>query len=523
MQQPHTSSVGSTVKKMLHGEHLLIVLLMAGAVLIGALTVRDYGVSGDEADIYRYSDYALHAYSFILQPGHLPPFNTNLNLYGPAYYMAAELAAGVLKALIPAWSSSIAWHFVYFLTFLAGGLALYLLSKRWVSELSATCVTLLFLSQPLLWGHAFINPKDIPFMAFFTGAVYSGLRMTDSYKGSLRPDARLIFAAVLLGFTISFRVLGPLAGIIVLGYAVHETGWKSVGMAVPYLGLAAACTYLTWPYLWGAVVAHYLNSATTMAQFPYAGDILFGGQLYKATELPWTYFPTFVGIQLTEPALLLSGCGLAASALLLFKKRTAGPLALFLAWFLAPALLIIASGAPLYDNARQLYFLLPPLFIVAGTAFDRLFVLLTHPASKAAVVLVATLPGILLGIRLHPYEYVYYNILVGGTGGAYRKYEMDYWGISYKEITDYLNRTAPEGSNILVFGPEQIVAQYARPDLNVFIPADQPAAAYDYVAFLTRENLDQRRCKEAQTIEAVERRGAILSVLKSIPRDAVCR
>ena len=133
------------------------------------------------------------------------------------------------------------------------------------------------------------------------------------------------------------------------------------------------------------------------------------------------------------------------------------------------------------------------------------------------------MPGILLGIRLHPYEYVYYNSLVGGTGGAYRNYEMDYWGISYKEITHYINLTAPQGSNILVFGPEQDVALYARPDLHVFIPADQAKAVYDYVAFLTRANLDERRCKGAETIHAVERRGAVLSTLKIIPPGADCR
>lgn len=523
MQKSNSPSVRSIAWRVLRGEHLFLILLMAAAVVIGALTLRDYGVSWDEADIYRYGDYALRAYAFVLHPGQLQPFETNLNLYGPAYYMLVDLVAGVLRIVVPAWSSINAWHFVYFLTFLAGALALYGLSKRWMSGLSATAVTLLFLSQPLLWGHAFINPKDIPFMAIFTGAVYCGLRAVDHFVASARLSGTLILAAIVLGFAISFRVLGPLAGVIVVAYAIRRLGWQAMPMAGLYLGLAAVFTYLTWPYLWNGLVPHYFQSVTTMAQFPFASNILFDGQLYKATALPWTYFPALLGIQLTEPALVLAVSGIATAALLALKHRTPGPLALFLVWFLAPALLIVGSGAPLYDNGRQLYFLLPPLFIVGGTALERAFGLLTHPAIRASLLLVLALPGILLGIRLHPYEYVYYNLFVGGTGGAYRRFEMDYWGISYKEITDYLNSTAPHGSNILVFGPEQIVAAYARPDLHVFIPADQPKAIYNYVAFLSRANLDERRCKGAEIIKTVERRGAVLSLLKNVPADAVCR
>lgn len=503
--------------------HIPIIVLLTAALVVGLFTAPHYGQSWDEADIYRYSRYALGAYAFILHPGDLAPFDTNLNLYGPAYYMAANILAGALIRLIPAWTAENAWHFVYFLTFLGGALALYLLSRRWLSELGATTVALLYLSQPLLWGHAFINPKDIPFMSFFIGAIYSGLKMVDNYRESLKLNARVIVAALLLGWTMSFRVLGPLAGLLVLAYAAYTLRCKAAGMALPYLGLSLVTAYLTWPYLWSGMPSHYEESITTMAQFPFASNILFGGQIYKANGLPWDYFPTLLGIQLTEPMLALVLFGLASSTLMWLKKGVAGPLALFLGWFLLPALIILALGSPLYDNARQLYFLLPPLFILAGTAVEQLFALLSHPLAKAGLILLAALPGILISIRLHPYEYVYYNALVGGTGGAYRKFEMDYWGISFKEITDYLNATAPLGANVLVYGPEQVVEQYARPDLHIYIPADQPLAVYDYVAFLTRANVDERRCKGTEPVKVIERRGAVLSVLKRVPRDADCR
>lgn len=509
--------------KLLQRRHRPIVLLLIAAFLIGVVTVRDYGESWDEADIYRYSQYSLQAYTHFFHAADLRPFNTNLNLYGPGYYMLTGLASRLLTTLIPAWSPVDAWHFCYFLTFLGGATALYLLSRRWTSDLSALGVTLLFLSQPLLWGHSFINPKDIPFMAFFSGAVYTGLRMIDIQRSSFRFDWNLMLAAVLLGLTAAFRAVGPLAGLIVLGYGAYVLRGRSIGLGAIYVGSAAVTTYLSWPYLWSGVVAHYFESISTMAEFPFSTQILFQGHLYMADTLPWSYYPTFLAIQLSEPALLLIGLGFVGSLLLLFKERTLGPLPLVAAWFLAPAIYIVGSRSPLYDNARQLLFLLPPLFILAGVALERLFTLLPQPAIRGAILLGAALPGILLSIRLHPYEYVYYNILTGGTGGAYRQYELDYWGTSFKEVTEYLDSTAAPGVNVLAFGPEQLVEQYARPDIHVFIPGDQPEATYSYAAILTRDNLDLRRCKGAVPIYSVERRGAVFALLKAIPEGSECR
>jgi hypothetical protein len=36
-------------------------------------------------------------------------------------------------------------------------------------------------------------------------------------------------------------------------------------------------------------------------------------------------------------------------------------------------------------------------------------------------------------VRLHPYQAVYYNALVGGLSAANGRYETEYWGSSYRE------------------------------------------------------------------------------------------
>ena len=71
--------------------HLPILVLLAGAFLVGYLWLDDYGMSWDEPDIYRYGEYSLNAYQYLFHPQDLRPFDTNLNYYGPAYFMIVTL------------------------------------------------------------------------------------------------------------------------------------------------------------------------------------------------------------------------------------------------------------------------------------------------------------------------------------------------------------------------------------------------------------------------------------------------
>ncbi len=99
-------------------------------------------------------------------------------IYGAAYLLVGRNVTRLLQALtgIDAWT---VWHLTNFLAFELGVLFLYLLCKRWMRPPAATFASALYLTQPVIWGHAFINPKDMPFATLFILAVYSGFRMVD--------------------------------------------------------------------------------------------------------------------------------------------------------------------------------------------------------------------------------------------------------------------------------------------------------------------------------------------------------
>lgn len=331
--------------------------------------------------------------------------------------------------------------------------------------------------------------------------------------GALRFVAGVAPAGILLGLTTSIRVLGPLAGLIVAAYAIWKLRRGSIPVLAAYAIIAALGMYLSWPYLWPDPLGHFVESVRVMAEYPWQGLVLFNGVMYTSTDIPRSYLPVLLGIQLTEPVWFLFALGL---GLALFQAVRGGAwarglLLLALAWFALPLAAFIGTRAPLYDNFRQVIFILPPVFMLAGVVFDRI----KRPLLQAGLIALVVLPGIVDGLRLHPYEYTYYNRFIGGELGAFRKFELDYWGTSYRAAADYLNQVAPANASIWVEGPAHLVQLYARPDLKIFSTYEaERAPRYDYVVALTRFNLDEQSYPNAPIVFTIGRDQALFTVIK---------
>ena len=119
------------------------------------------------------------------------------------------------------------------------------------------------------------------------------------------------------------------------------------------------------------------------------------------------------------------------------EKR--GLIELTILWFIIPLLGFIILRSALYDNFRQIIFILPPVFWLAGVAFEKI----KNTKWQIALVTLCLIPGIVGIVRLHPYEYIYYNSFIGGMDGAQGRFELDYWGTSYREAAEYVNKIAP--------------------------------------------------------------------------------
>jgi hypothetical protein len=651
--------------------YLAVTLLVLVNLWVGWRSAGDYGVSWDERRRFRYAVQSLSAYF----QGTKIDDSLAGDEKGAAYVMAAKLGADLFNNLRADWGEMEAFHFVHFLSFQVGILALFLLCLRGMSGWAAFGTTLLFSTQPLLWGHAFINPKDIPFMALFLASLVAGLHMADRLQarhiqvmtaspaaglaasatpqafgdllasdwrgagwkrrwlaaaglllafsllllltfgrsfvkeliaqiivsayaapaGSLvgqifarlaenmrsvpvtnyvqralsyyprlalgllgaswavalalslgalpatrawlwrsqvqptfspRPfwrifrasltDLSLLAAAVILGFTSATRVLGPAAGALVAAYFLYKSGRAAIPALTAYALVALAVMYLLWPEMWAAPAATFLSSLRRAADFPWTGKVRFAGADYWATGLPASYLPVLMAIQFTEPAIGLIVLGLGT---VIWQKSQRTHLTLMnAAWFLVPISLAIALHTPMYDNFRHFLFAIPPLFYFAGLGLQAIFNRLRQPLWRGAILAALVLPGAVWIARLHPYEYVYYNQLVGGVRGAAGQYEMDYWATSYKQAIAQLNQIAPQDARIVVADGAQIVNQYIRPDLRVyrFNLSQAEKEAYDYAVLLGRNDKDLKRYRSSLVVIQVGREGAIFSTVKKL-------
>lgn len=623
------------MKKILRSEYLPVLLLIAVNLVVGTLTLSHYGETWDEQNYYFYADQSLKAYAGLFQPGFIPTFDPTLRYYGPVFTMPAVL----LWRAFPGIVISDFQHAINWLAFQAALVTFYLLARRWLDGWASFGATLLLAAQPLLWGHAFINPKDTPFMAGFLACIYSGLKMVDALDNmdspppgperfttdilrrdlaALRPSTRRLLAVLTAGGILAAAALAFLLNaawpeippafrddasaaeltIYLRGLAAQLRGlsflalftwlilrwlalarlpftraaltgeasayirsvWRclrhpaifiaglllGLSLSIRLLAFAAAALvglllflrhradflpaltayglvslpvmYITWPYLWQEPLVRFLVALRVMANFPWPGRTLFDGTYYSPEMLPNHYLPTIWGIQLTEPLLALALLGLLCFMVLAWRRRLGRDLGPVISlWLLLPLSAILLAGPSLYDNARQLYFILPPLFLLAGLALQALFGWIRHKVPRAALLLLAALPGWIGIASLHPYQYIYYNRLVGGTTSVERRFELDYWGLSYRETAAYLNAELSQGARALVIGPEASLWRFTRPDIQVVGEAEAGDLPVPFhLVTLTRNDADLLYFPDAPVIFSVERQGATLSVVKLI-------
>jgi hypothetical protein len=664
-----TSQFMDRTKHIIANDYFPIIVLITINIIIGMLIFTDYGESWDEQLRFQYAERSLAAYTGA-EKG-LSNEKGQFNEKGAFYVMVAKLGSDAMRVIDDRLQPIEAWHFIHFLSFLLGVFFLYKLCLKFIGKGGAFFTALLFNTQPVLWGHAFINPKDIPFMAFFLGSVTLGMGMVDYFSnlikqspppvtnplaevntamhkdwirtskrrqiiyialvgsgvcilillvlfaGNIRefysaliryaydPSAKnllselfsrlaenrytipaeiyiqkantlyfrfvwlyfrfvLVFlffltvfkfpsgflviwrvmvkpffiqigqslinlhvaaAGIILGMCTSIRILGPASGMLVGLYFLLKCKWKAVPVLLGYFGIAMLVTYLTWPYLWGAPIQNLLRSLMVASDFPWGGKVLFAGVEYSATTLPRSYLPVLLAIQTPEFSLILFLSGLMIVALGIVSKKLEWQKWLVIAlWFFSPLLAVIIIRPTVYDNFRQFLFILPPAFIFIGASVQWILDHVHNRLLTIILMIALLVPNIYTLVKLHPYQYLYYNNLVGGLQGAFRRFDTDYWATSYKEATRFLNMTAPPGSKVVVVGPSQIVEDYARKDLEI---KDLDTMDYSsrnplgiaepyYAVILSRYNYDQTLLPDAPVMFSTGREAAIFSVVKIV-------
>lgn len=510
------------MSRFLKNQYTPFLLLLAINLVAGILTFKDFGVSWDEPLFYNYADsiriaYTPQAFSpgfdFYQVFGRSPEDH---KIYGPAYLLLARpIQQSVM--VISGTDSATAWHLINFFSFQLGLLAFFLLVCRWFDPWPAVISTAFLAWQPVFWGHAFINPKDIPFMVLVLLALLSGLDFVDHLITSDEKIWwRLLLAALILGLASATRVIGPLVGFLVFLYFLLNLNWHRLPYLIIYGLIAVIIMFLFWPYLWADPLSRLIEVFRHMSNNPTELAVLFDGQLFRANEMPRRYLPQMLLITLTDPTWLLFIFGLfiAIRGFITKKVNWRAP-SIVIILFVFMLAYVVYNRPSVYDGFRHFFFITPPIFVVIGFFFQWLWEK-TNRYLWSIVALLTLLPGLVGIINLHPYEYTYYNSFVGGVGGAFRRFETDYWLTCYKEALNWSKNNAPD--TIIHIQREYPLAAYYNTGLNLKdqgAETDANILSGDLLLFNTRGDLDIRSVyRKLPEVHTFGRDGAEFCIIK---------
>jgi hypothetical protein len=247
--------------------------------------------------------------------------------------------------------------------------------------------------------------------------------------------------------------------------------------------------------------------------------VLFGGVVYEAGGLPRRYFPFMLATTLTEPTWLLFLFGFIYGYWKFQKeKHELVSISLVLGYFLLLMAYIFLRRPSMYDGIRHFLFVIPAVFIFIGFAFQFLADRIPAVWMRAGLTAFLVLPGIVGIYKLHPYEYAYYNSFIGGTSGAFRTYETEYWLTCYKETVEKMNDMTDEPINLFVYREPVNAKYYADNNIQIFDLRTERrnVTLYDYILSNTRTNEDLYIYPTSPTILEVVNDKAVFCVVKQI-------
>ena len=412
---------------------LLIVALLAVALL----TFRDYAISNDEEVQHRYGELIVAYYTSGLIDRSVFAYK-NLYLYGGLFDIVAALLARILPIDV-----FVIRHVLCAMTGI-GGIAAVWATARLIAGPRAALLAAVALAVCGPWfGSMFNHTKDIPFAAAMMGALYFLLRAARDLP---RPRLmHLLLFGLLLGAALGLRALAllilcyvPIAIAMNLPQPVTPANaarflFRSLLLFVPALAVSYLIMIAAWP--WAALnLFNPVRGLFAFAHFHYPIKTLLFGETYLMADVPRWYVPVYLAIKLPLAVLFGAALGLVTAAYTV--RRHAALRAretLFIAFtVLFPVACQVISHGPAFSGIRHFLFVLPPIAVVVGIGFDAMLAWLEARgralAATAAIALAAWLawPASIM-VRLHPYEHLFFNPLVGGLQGAALRYDTDYW------------------------------------------------------------------------------------------------
>lgn len=538
-----------STKFILKNAYFKITYVLLVLAIIGLSVVGNYGISWDEESQILMVKWTIN---FVTKAEPIPG---DLKYYGSVFNMASEAAFQINNLFIQKNNpvnllnkqkginyfykrikiKHVLTFLVSLITYASVAGIVGILTNREYAWFGA--VILAFF--PRFWGHSFFNPKDIPFAAIFTLATFLGACLVGYYLKADQDDIKLginrvTFYSLIYGFLVGL-VTGIRIGGFFLLFFVGIAHWLTIAVNKKkhqknyrfwsLYGLMFICwivtTTIIYPASWSSPIRWFIETLTYLSKHDWNGQVLFEGEFISAHALPWNYLPQWFLI--TIPGIFIVMFLLGLFLLIIRHKKlnnlqTACIILVLLQIFTLPTIAILKQST-VYDGIRQFLFVIPGIAAIAATALIWIYQKLPRKIYKLfGVVLMITLlsPIVFDIITLHPYEYIYFNRIFGGLAQAYNRYETDYWGLSMREGTEWINNHADANAHVISSDPLHSSKTFADTRINVipYVQFQQARVTKPFYYIALPRSGFQKKFLECPVVYSVKRQDVPLTIVK---------
>ncbi|MEI8279901.1 MAG: glycosyltransferase family 39 protein [Bacteroidota bacterium] len=451
-----------------------LILFLLSVILCGWV-YQDYGISWDEPEQKRMGDVS---YNYV-RKGDKALFTYLDRDHGVGFELPLTIFE---KTFIRSGNSRdqyLARHLITHLFFLFAALCGYVLIQKLFKNQFLSCLGYLMLVfDPRLYAQSFFNTKDIPFLSAFI------ISLTVCHIAFQRNTTRwYILLGIVTGYASSIRILNIyfifFVSIFFLLDIIQAYKNKSAVKATIknfalFIIAVVGTLYAFWPLMWRNPIHNFTDVFGHYSHYGWLGQVLFNGKSYTSNHLPAAYIPGWICISTPVLIIVASIIGCITAILAFIRKpwqmlndRVERNFLLYLFCIVAPVGTIIMLHSSIYDDWRHVYFVYPSLLLLAMYLINKLIQTKFKKWIIAACVAQVIMVGIFM-VRNHPYQQVYFNEFISHKDEYLRKnFEMDYWGVAYKQGYEYIlktdpsynikiaSRNAPLGTNNLLLQPHE--------------------------------------------------------------------
>ena len=438
-------------------ENLIIFFFFISLLIIGFLSIGDYGVSIDEI---AYKRDALLQYEFI-KNFLFDNYNNIGEIYGELhskstklpsfFYFLVFLVNDIFKVFNIYIDLFKIAHLVNFTLFILACICFFnIIRNNFNNKLYSYLGVLILFTTPRFFAESFYNNRDIYFLSIFLINLYFIEKLFHhlNYKN-------IIIYSFFASLCINARIFGLINFFIVFTFLLLEYDKKfSIRKLISFFSLKIILTIifiiLFNPLLWFEPFNNFINYLFTDLNETGTIEVtnLILGQTYPSNDSPWFFY--IVWIFFTIPFLyslsILIGyipkCYFFLKNLLNLKKEKniwSNKNELFDLFIIVSIFIFIFGmsrfGSVKYDGWRHLYFLYPLLIFNILFFFEYIKKYLLLRNFFIFLIVINIIYNFYWIKKNHPYQYTYFNYL---NNIIDEKFDLDYWGLSNFQIFKYL-------------------------------------------------------------------------------------